>query len=105
VILVYDKNIPVACASFKFHDMRIAEVKRVFVREEYRGAGLAKKLMEELENQAKKRGYTKLILETGIQLPGAMAFYKKIGYSVIENYGQYKNMKESVCMQKEFKET
>jgi GNAT superfamily N-acetyltransferase len=105
VVLVYDNDRPVACASFKFHDMRVAEVKRVFVREEYRGTGLAKQLMEELENQAKKRGYTKLILETGIQLPEAMAFYKKIGYSVIENYGQYQNMKESVCMQKEFKET
>lgn len=101
VILAYENDRPIACASFKFHDTDTVEVKRVFIRKEYRGKGLSKQLMTELENQAKTKGYSKLILETGEQLPAAIAFYKKAGYSVIPNYGQYQDMKESVCMQKE----
>jgi GNAT superfamily N-acetyltransferase len=101
VVLAYEKDLPVACASFKFHDTGTAEVKRVFIREEYRGKGLSKQLMAELEKQAKKKGYLKLILETGGHLSTAIASYKKAGYFVIPNYGQYQNMKESVCMQKD----
>jgi len=40
-------------------------------------------------------------LETGKKQPEAIALYKKSGYKVIPNYGQYKNVSNSVCMQKE----
>jgi hypothetical protein len=40
------------------------------------------------------------VLETGIKQNEAMHLYRKSGYIVIENYGPYKNMPESVCMQK-----
>lgn len=100
VILIYDNNIPVACASFKAYDQYIAEVKRVFVRKEYRGQGLSKQIMSTLEERAKAKGFSKLILETGVPLIEAMSLYYKIGYKRIENYGQYKDMKDSICMEK-----
>lgn len=100
VILIYDNMIPVACASFKAYDQFIAEVKRVFVREEYRGQGLSKQLMSNLEEKARTKGFTKLILETGVPLIEATGLYNKIGYKRIENYGQYRDMKDSLCMEK-----
>ncbi len=100
VFIIYDQNLPIACASFKYHEKGTAEVKRVFVREEYRGRGLSLLLMKRLEEKAKMQGYQNLILETGNMLTHAMGLYKKIGFMVIENYGQYKNMKESICMGK-----
>ena len=100
VLLTYDDEVPVACASFKFYDEYTAEVKRVFVRKEYRGKGIAKQLMSILEKRAEDKGFSRLILETGAPLIEAMALYKKIGYKIIENYGQYKDMQESICMQK-----
>ena len=100
VILAYDNNVPVGSASFKKYDDERAEVKRVFIKQEYRGRGISKKLMELLEDAARKKGYRYLILESGEPLVAAMALYRKIGYEVILNYGQYKDMKDSVCMRK-----
>ena len=100
VIVVYDNNIPVACAGFKKYNDDCAEVKRVFVKEEYRGMGISKELMEMLEKQARKRGFRYFILESGEPLVSAMALYRKIGYRVIPNYGQYVDMNESICMKK-----
>lgn len=57
-------------------------------------------LMEQLENAARKKGYRYLILESGEPLVAAMALYKKIGYKIIPNYGQYKDMPDSICMKK-----
>ena len=99
--VAYDEDKAVGCAAFKRYEDETAEVKRVFIREEYRGQGISKKLMELLEQTAKEQGYSGLILESGEILTEAMALYRKIGYKVIPNYGQYKDMPESVCMRKE----
>ena len=100
VVLVYQKDEPIGCASFKYYDDKTAEVKRLFIKKEYRGNGISKQLMELLENRAKEKGYNKLILECGDPLVEAMGLYYSIGFKVIENYGQYKNMPESICMEK-----
>lgn len=100
VIVAYDDNIPVGCASFKKYDDECAEVKRVFIKQEYRGKGISNKLMELLESVARKQGYRYLILESGEPLVAAMALYRKIGYKVIPNYGQYEDMPDSICMKK-----
>lgn len=100
VIVAYDDDIPVGCASFKRYDDTCAEVKRVFIREEYRGRGISNNLMELLENEGRSKGYTYFILESGEPLVSAIALYRKIGYEVIPNYGQYKDMPDSICMKK-----
>lgn len=99
-IVAYDGEIPVGCAAFKKYDDECAELKRVFIKREYRGKGISYELMEHLENAAREQGFRHLILESGEALVAAMALYKKIGYEVIPNYGQYKDMPDSVCMKK-----
>lgn len=101
VIIAYDDTIPVGSASFKKYDDECAEVKRVFVKQEYRGKGISNKLMELLENTAREQGIRYFVLESGEPLVAAMALYKKIGYKIIPNYGQYKDMPDSICMKKE----
>lgn len=101
VVVLYSDEEAVGCGSFKFYKEGIAEVKRVYLKESYRGRGLGKTLMLEVEKHAKEKGYKKLILETGKPLIGAMRLYERLGYKVISNYGQYKDMKESICMEKE----
>ena len=100
VILAYDHNTPIGCAAFKKYDNECAEVKRVFLKPEYRGRGISKKLMAQLENAVKAKGYRYLILESGEPLVAAMALYKKIGYGIIPNYGPYADMPDSICMKK-----
>lgn len=101
VVIAYDKDVPVGSASFKIYDNENAEVKRVFVKKEYRGQGISLELMKMLEKRAREKGFKYFILESGDPLEAAMALYRKIGYKVIPNYGQYKCMDESICMKKE----
>lgn len=100
VLVAYENDIPIGCASFKRYDDGSAEVKRVFVQEEYRSKGIGRMLMESLEQLAKDKGYSCLILESGEPLAAAMRLYRSLGYTVIPNYGQYVNMSDSVCMEK-----
>ncbi len=72
----------------------------MFVRKEYRGKGLSKLILSDLEKTAGKQGFLYMILESGEILKEAMTLYRKTGYEVIANYGVYKNMPESVCMKK-----
>ena len=101
--VVYDGDQAVGCAAIKRYDDESAEVKRVFIREEYRGRGISGKLMELLEQTAIEKGHSCLILESGEILVEAMALYRKVGFKVIPNYGPYVNMPESVCMKKELR--
>lgn len=101
VILVYKDDIPVACGSFKKYDSQHAELKRVYVSPEYRSHGLGAQIISQLEAKAKSQGYQFCILETGEPLKAACHLYQKLGYRVIENYGQYADMKHSICMCKE----
>lgn len=100
VIIIYmDKN-PVACGAFKEYDANTAEIKRIFVKKEHRNQGLAKLLMNTLEDLVKSTGYTCALLETGIKQYEAIRFYKNIGYTVIQNYGPYIGDINSICMEK-----
>ncbi len=101
VILAYDHNTPIGCSAFKKYNNKCAEVKRVFLKPEYRGREISKKLMAQLVSVAKAKGYRYLILESGAPLVAAMALYKKIGYVTIPNYGPYTDMSDSICMKKE----
>jgi len=100
VILAYDDVNPVGCAAFKYYANKTAEVKRVFIKENYRGKRISKEIMNLIEQRAKEKGFTKLILETGELLVEAMHLYQSLGFVVIPNYAPYENMMDSVCMEK-----
>lgn len=77
VIIAYDGAFPVACAAFKHYEEDVAEIKRVFVREDYRGRGISKSVMTLLEASAIAKGYKTLILETTAPLVQSIGLYKK----------------------------
>lgn len=60
VVIAYDGDVPVGCVSFKRYNEECAEVKRVFVRPEYRGVGVSKTLMKLLEDAARESRVTAL---------------------------------------------
>jgi GNAT superfamily N-acetyltransferase len=100
VVVCYDNETAVGCGAFKYYEDGIVEIKRMFVLNQMRGKGIAKKILAELEKWAKELNYNQTILETGIKQPEAIALYKSAGYSIIPNYGQYENVASSVCMKK-----
>jgi GNAT superfamily N-acetyltransferase len=101
VVLAYEKEKPVGCGAIKEYEPGIMEVKRMFVPPEKRKKGIAAKVLLELENWAKELSYSKCILETGKRQPEAIGLYKKSGYKLIPNYGQYAGMENSVCFEKD----
>ncbi|MBE5961934.1 MAG: GNAT family N-acetyltransferase [Lachnospiraceae bacterium] len=100
VIIVYQNGEPIACGGFKLFDEDHAELKRIYVDKKVQNIGIGRELVRRLEAKAKIKGFTYAILETGKPLAAACHLYEKMGYKRIENYGPYKDMSESVCMQK-----
>lgn len=66
-----------------------AEMKRLFVRREARGAGLGRRLVEALEDAARLRRIDRISLETGIKQPEAIALYRSCGYDQCPPFGSY----------------
>lgn len=77
------------------------ELKRIYIESAFRGMRLGEEIVRRLEARAKIKGYRWCVLETGEPLEAACHIYKKLGYQVIPNYGQYADMPESICMQRE----
>jgi GNAT superfamily N-acetyltransferase len=100
VIVLYQDNVPVACGAIRELQEGIMEIKRMFVQPDYRRQGFAQVVVKNLENWAFELGSIKCILETGKNQPEAIQLYQKIGFEIIENYGQYAGVDNSVCMQK-----
>jgi GNAT superfamily N-acetyltransferase len=103
-VLIYNNNEPIACGCFKEYNINTVEIKRMFVQKPYRGKGLSKKTLFELEQWAMEKGYRYAILETSIHFGTARRLYETYGYQIIPNYAPYVGLPESVCMKKELKE-
>lgn len=99
-VVVYRYNVPVACGAIKEFGAKSMEIKRMYVLPQYRGRKIAQLIISELENWTRELGYELCVLETGKKQPEAISLYKKCGYNLIPNYGQYINIENSVCFEK-----
>lgn len=100
VVVAYEDGKPIACGAIKEYDPATMEVKRMYTTPESRGKGIASKVLAELETWAAELSYQKCILETGKKQPEAITLYKKNGYQLIPNYGQYAGVENSLCFEK-----
>lgn len=99
-LVVYKDNHPIGCGAFREFDKYTVEVKRMYLKPNERGSGIAAEILNALENWAKEFGYKRTILETGDRQVEAVKFYHKSGYKKIPNYGQYAQMENSNCFEK-----
>jgi putative acetyltransferase len=81
-------GVAVGCGGIAFEE-GFAEVKRMFVRPTARGQGIAQAVLSRLEAEAKGRGYTRLMLETGDAQHAAIAIYERAGFRRCEPFGSY----------------
>jgi GNAT superfamily N-acetyltransferase len=102
VVVAYIDKEPVGCGCFKKFDLSSVEIKRMFVQEDHRGKGVGTAVLNELADWAAELGNKSLVLEMGNRQPEAAVLYKKYGFTITPNYGQYIGMEEtSICMKKE----
>lgn len=102
-VIAEDKGVPVGCGCFREYNNETVEIKRMYVKPGYRDKGIAIAILHELEKWAFEKGYKKAILETGMRQPEAIALYAKNGYALMDNFGPYAKLSDSVCMEKEIK--
>ncbi len=74
------------CVGMKRQDECSCELKRLFVRPEYRGRGLARFLSELILTEAKKAGYERVLLDTLPFLGAAQSLYRSLGFYEITKY-------------------
>jgi GNAT superfamily N-acetyltransferase len=71
------------------------ELKRMYVDPDARGRGIARSLLERLEEEAIGLGYSTMWLETGTEQPEAISLYESHGYEPIAGFGRYKDEPKS----------
>lgn len=100
VVVAYNNKEPLGCGAIKEFNTHTVEIKRMYTAPQSRGKGIASILLLELEAWARELSYNTCILETGVRQVEAIGLYKKNGYTLIPNYGQYTDVKDSRCFKK-----
>ena len=98
--VAYDGERPVGTAALRLAHGK-HEVKRVFVAATHRRLGLAARLLGALETWALDAGVRRIVLQTGIRQPDAVALYQREGWQPIEPFGEYAGDTISLCFSKE----
>lgn len=80
--------------------LRVFEVKRMFVRPQFRGLGLARGVLAKLEQVAREGDAQKLVLMCGPRQPEALRLYETCGYSQRSAYGKHNEHPLSIFFEK-----
>ena len=91
----------VGCGGIAFAESA-AEVKRMYVRPEARGRGVARAILARLEKEARARGINLLVLETGDAQHAATRLYERAGFRRCAAFGEYARMPPSAIQRSVF---
>lgn len=75
-----------ACGGVQRHDDATGEIKRMWVHPDWRGLGLGRRILDQLEAQTAALGYHRVVLDTNDTLTEAISMYQRAGYDPIERY-------------------
>jgi putative acetyltransferase len=93
--LISDDATAAGCAALREIESGIAEMKRLYVRPQFRGRGFARVLAERLIDDAREIGYRAICLDTLASMQAARALYASLGFRPVPAY--YENPLADVC--------
>jgi GNAT superfamily N-acetyltransferase len=82
-------GVPAGCGGVQLFGSDYAELKRMYVRPQYRGSGLGRLLVDHLADHARSHGIALLRLETGIHQATAIRLYERLGFQRVPPFGAY----------------
>ena len=88
--LIRDTSTPAGCGGVQLFGADYGEIKRMYVRPQFRGLGYARLMLDHLSDYARSRGIGLLRLETGIHQRAAIGLYERMGFRSIPPFGEYK---------------
>lgn len=100
VIARTEQRLPVGCGAIRRMDAGTAEIKRMYVIPKHRSMGAGRAILEKLEHVALELGVTRIVLESGVRQPEAIALYEHSGFVKVPLFGEYVGSPLSVCMEK-----
>jgi ribosomal protein S18 acetylase RimI-like enzyme len=74
------------CIALRPRDETTCEMKRLYVRPHFRGTGLGRSLVNEILDEARQRGYQRIVLDTLPQMESAIRMYRHLGFTEIPPY-------------------
>jgi putative acetyltransferase len=98
--LLRSDGTPAACGGVKLVGAEYGEIKRMYVRPEYRGAGFGALMLNHLAEYTRAQGVGLLRLETGIHQHAAIRLYERMGFQRIPPFGSYTDDPLSLCYEK-----
>ena len=96
-------GVPAGCGGWRTHagDDGVAEIKRMYVEPGFRRRGLSRLLLAELERTAAAAGHRRLVLNSGVEQPEALALYARTGWVPAPGYGVYADSPDAVFLGKD----
>jgi ribosomal protein S18 acetylase RimI-like enzyme len=88
--IIRENGVLIGCGGVQFFGTDYGEIKRMYIRPQFRGLGFARLMLDHLAEHARNNGISVLRLETGIHQHEAIGLYERAGFRSIPPFGDYK---------------
>ena len=93
-------GVPAGCGGIQMFGAEFGEIKRMYVRPQFRDRGFGKLLLDHRTDHARAEGVGLLRLETGVHQTAAIGPHERMGFQSIPSFGEYASSPSSLCYEK-----